>query len=317
VIGRNEGIRLRNCLSSGVRESSLVMYVDSGSADGSVALARSLGIEAVELDPATPYSAARARNEGFRRLLQLRPDLNYVQFVDGDCELRAGWLAVAAGFLAENADAAVVAGRLREKHPGYSVYNTLCDIEWDVPVGETKYCGGNAMMRVSALDRAKAFRIDLIAGEEPELCVRLRKQGWKIWQLGREMALHDAAMSRFSQWWTRAQRGGHAIAQGATLHGAAPERYGVRESCSIVCWGLAAPLIALVLVSLIGPSGLLLLAIYPLQVVRLALQGTRSARENWINAVFLVIGKFPAMLGLLQYQVRRALGRQYRLMEYK
>jgi hypothetical protein len=84
-----------------------------------------------------------------------------------------------------------------------------------------------------------------------------------------------------------------------------------------VCWGLAAPLIALGLTSLIGPSGLLILAAYPLQVVRLALQGTRSARENWINAVFLVIGKFPAMLGLFQYQVRRALGQQFRLMEYK
>jgi GT2 family glycosyltransferase len=317
VIGRNEGNRLQHCLSSGIRETPVVLYVDSGSSDDSLKLARSLGIEAIELDPLTPFSAARARNEGFRRLLQLQPDLGYVQFVDGDCELRAGWLASAVRFLGDHADVAVVSGRLREKYAAKSIYNALCDIEWEAPAGAVKECGGIAMMRASAFDRAGGFRIDLIAGEEPELCVRLRMQGWKIWRLEQEMALHDAAMSRFSQWWKRTKRGGYAIAQGTALHGAPPERYGVRESRSILLWGLVIPLVALGLLPLIGTRGLLVLTLYPLQVIRLALSGPRSARENWLNAIFLVIGKFPAMLGLLQYHIRRGLGLQPRLIEHK
>jgi GT2 family glycosyltransferase len=317
VIGRNEGDRLRICLASVIREAQLVVYVDSGSTDDSVTLAKSSGVETIELDPGSPFSAARARNEGFSSLQRTNPDLRFVQFVDGDCELCAGWLESAAGFLRDRQDTAVVSGRLREKYPGNSIYNTLCDIEWDAPAGEAKECGGIAMMRASAFQRARGFRNDLIAGEEPELCVRLRAQGWKIWRLSREMALHDSAMSRFGQWWTRAQRGGHAIAQGEALHGAPPESYGVRQTRSLWFWALGIPLAALGLAASAGPPGLLVLAAYPLQLVRLALQGTRSARENWLQATFLVIGKFPGMLGLLQFHMRRALGRRSQLIEYK
>ncbi len=317
VIGRNEGSRLQSCFSSGVREAPFIVYVDSGSADGSAKLARSLGTVTVELDPTTAFSAARARNEGFRRLQQMHPHLKFVQFVDGDCELHAGWLEAGARFLGDHEDSAVVSGRLREKHPGNSIYNTLCDMEWDVPSGEAKDCGGIAMLRANAFDAAQGFRVGLIAGEEPELCVRLRKQGWKIWRVGQEMALHDAAMTRFGQWCTRAQRGGHAIAQGAALHRGSQERYGTREVRSILVWGMAIPLLALGLTVLVGLPGMLVLALYPLQIMRLALRGCRSSRENWLYATFLIVGKFPAMLGLIQFYVRRSLGRQSRLMDYK
>ncbi|MEO0678525.1 MAG: hypothetical protein AAFZ02_13325, partial [Pseudomonadota bacterium] len=50
--------------------------------------ARALGAEVVELDLAIPFTAARARNAGFRALLARAPELDFVQFVDGDCELR-------------------------------------------------------------------------------------------------------------------------------------------------------------------------------------------------------------------------------------
>jgi GT2 family glycosyltransferase len=317
VIGRNEGDRLRRCLVSEVREAQLVVYVDSGSADDSVHLAKTLGAEVVELDPNMPFTAARARNEGFKRLRGMRTTLAYVQFVDGDCELRAGWLAKAAQFLSDHEDVAAVSGRLREKYPENSVYNTLCDIEWDTPLGEAKACGGIAMFRVDAFERVQGFRVDLIAGEEPELCVRLRAMGWRVWRIADEMALHDSAMSRFGQWWKRSVRAGHAFAQGAGLHGASPERHYVRESRSAWFWALGVPLSAFVCSAFVGPIGLVIFAVYPLQVVRLALRGVRSTRENWLHAVFLVIGKFPEMLGEVQYFARRRLGRQSRLIEYK
>jgi GT2 family glycosyltransferase len=308
VIGRNEGERLRRCLNSAVREALHLLYVDSGSSDGSVALAKSLGVEALELDPGKPFSAARARNEGAAWLRSALPRLHYLQFVDGDCELAGGWLATAADFLDSHTDVAVVSGRLREKSPEGSVFNMLSQFEWDLPSGEVRNCGGIAMMRASAFEQVGGFRADLIAGEEPELCLRLLRSGWRIWRLAQDMALHDSAMSRFTEWWKREQRAGHAFAQGVALHGASPERHYVRELRSTVLWGVLIPLATVALVLGFGAWGLLALLIYPLQVVRLGLRGTRSARENWLRAVFLVISKFPATLGVLRFYLRRALG---------
>jgi GT2 family glycosyltransferase/LmbE family N-acetylglucosaminyl deacetylase len=318
VIGRNEGQRLRWCLNSAVREARRLLYVDSGSSDGSVELAQSLDVDTLELDPGTPFSAARARNEGAARLRTAPAPPRYVQFVDGDCELERGWLRTAAAFLDEHADVAVVSGRLREKSPDRSVFNMLSQSEWDLPSGETRSCGGIAMMRVRAFEQARGFRVDLIAGEEPELCLRLLRQGWKIWRLPQNMALHDSGMSRFSQWWKRTLRAGHAFANGVALHGAPPERHYVREYRSALLWGLLIPLATVVLVLCFGVRVLLLaILVYPLQVVRLGLRDTRSARESWLRALFLVIAKFPETLGIMRFHLRRLRRLQPRLIDYK
>ena len=317
AIGRNEGERLKKCLESVAGIGGCVVYVDSGSTDGSVATARAMELDVMVLDPRIPFTAARARNEGLRRVRELAPNLVYVQFVDGDCEVVAGWLEAATAFLDTHADVAVVSGRLRERYPERSIYNMLCDIEWDTPVGEATACGGIALVRVDAFEQLGGFRADLIAGEEPELCFRLRAAGWRIWRLEHEMALHDAAMTRFAQWWKRAKRAGYASAEGVSLHGASRDRYSVRESASAWFWGLALPLSAVACTALIGPFGLAVLLAYPLQVVRLALRGDRSARDNWLRAAFLVIGKFPEMLGQLRFMTHRRAGVASRLIEYK
>jgi GT2 family glycosyltransferase len=225
AIGRNEGERLKRCLHSALQATSHVVYVDSGSQDGSAAFARSVGVEVVELDMSIPFTAARARNAGFRRIKEQFPTLDFVQFVDGDCEFTSGWLEHAARYLRATPNAAVACGRLRERHPERSIYNRLCDAEWNTPVGRAQACGGIAMVRAHAFDQVHGFREDLIAGEEPELCLRLRREGWEIWRLEAEMAWHDAAMTRFSQWWRRSERAGHAFAEGAALHGKSPQRH--------------------------------------------------------------------------------------------
>lgn len=316
VIGRNEGERLRQCLES-VAGSATCVYVDSGSTDGSTALAETFGADVVLLEEGTGFTAARARNVGFRRLHELQPGTAYVQFVDGDCEIMPQWLFRAAVFLEVRPDVALVCGRLRERYPERSLYNMLCDIEWDGALGEIRSCGGNAMARATAFEASGGFREDLIAGEEPELCVRLRAAGWRIWRLGADMAWHDAAMTHFAQWWRRAVRAGYAAALGMDLHGAAPERHGVRQSRSALLWGIALPLVAVLLALRWRLVGALLLVLYPIQVVRLALRGQRRARENWWHALFLVLGKFPQALGNLKYQLSRRLGRHQRLIEYK
>lgn len=309
AIGRNEGARLVRCLASLAGAVDRVVYVDSGSTDDSVAAARAAGAEVVELDPATPFTAARARNEGLAHLMQGEaPDL--VQFVDGDCEMRPGWFPAARAFLEAHPDVAVVCGRRRERHPEASLWNRLIDREWDTPVGEARACGGDALMRVAPLRTVGGFNPAVIAGEEPELCVRLRREGWRIWRLDAEMTLHDAAMTRMGQWWRRAARAGHAYAEGAAMHGAAPERHGVAGVRRALFWGLALPAAAILPAPWI-PASLTLLLAYPAQILRL------SRREGAADAVFLTLGKFPEAQGILTYTWRRLTGGAGRIIEYK
>lgn len=309
IIGRNEGARLVACLASFPDWVRPLVYVDSGSTDGSVAAARAAGAEVVALDMALPFTAARARNAGLARLQELgAPD--FVQFVDGDCRMQPGWLEAAAEFLAARPGVAVVCGRRREVRPEASIWNGLCDAEWDTPVGKAKACGGDALMRVAALTAVGGYDPALIAGEEPELCVRLRQAGWEIWRIDREMTLHDAAMTRIGQWWKRTRRGGHAFAEGAALHGAPPERHWVAETRRAVLWGAALPVVTLAGLAITPWAGLLVLA-YPLQMLRL------SRRWGWERGVFTVLSKFPEAQGVLEYHLNRLRKRRSRLIEYK
>jgi len=317
IIGRNEGDRLLRCLHSLTEQVTQLVHVDSGSADDSVNLARSMGAEVVALDMTVPFTAARARNEGFERMIKLYPYAEYVQFVDGDCEVIATWLECAVTFLDAQADVAAVCGRRRERYPNKTTYNMLCDSEWNTPIGDAKACGGDAMMRVTAFENMQGFRADLIAGEEPELCVRFRAAGWRIWRLDQEMTLHDAAMTKFSQWWKRTMRAGYAFAEGAYLHGAPPERHWVNESRRAWIWGLVIPLIALLVGLIDFKWGLLCLLIYPIQVIRLGRRNCSQGKQSWVTAFFLVLGKFPEMLGQIKFFLRLYSGKQGKLIEYK
>jgi GT2 family glycosyltransferase len=320
TIGRNEGARLEVCLKSAIGQVASVVYVDSGSTDGSVELAKALGIEVVELDLTLAFTAARARNAGFARLLAIAPDLEFVQFVDGDCEIVEGWIEQAQRQLAAHLEWAVACGRRRERYPERSPYNRLCDLEWDTPVGEADACGGDALYRVAAFQQAQGFNETMIAGEEPELCLRLRQKGWKIFRLDAEMTRHDADMTRFGQWWKRVLRAGHAYAEGAWLHGHEPERHWVKESRSIWLWGGIVPLVALGLAWSSRGLSLGLLAAYGLMAYRIYQYGRQrgwAVSDSQLYAVSCVVGKLPNLMGQLQFHGNRLLGRQNRLIEYK
>ncbi|MGY3346686.1 MULTISPECIES: glycosyltransferase family 2 protein [unclassified Bradyrhizobium] len=316
AIGRNEGDRLKRCLTS-ARTAGVIVYVDSGSSDGSVAWARSQGIDVVELNTREGFTAARARNAGFRRLKQISPNLQLVQFVDGDCELAAGWLETAITFLQREAKAAAVFGRRRERHPERSIYNRICDAEWDTPLGKAQACGGDVMMRAQALDEVGGYRDDFIAGEEPELCVRLRAAGWTIWRIEAEMTRHDAAMTRFGQWWRRNVRSGYAFALGRSAHGAAPEQLWVWESRRAWFWGIWLPLACALAVIAFGAGGLALLLIYPLQMVRRIPRQKGALRDRIGFAALELLGRFAEGIGQLRFAADRLFKERSQIIEYK
>jgi glycosyltransferase involved in cell wall biosynthesis len=316
AIGRNEGDRLACCIKS-LSAAARVVYVDSGSTDGSVERARSLGAEIVALDNSVPFTAGRARNAGFRRLQEIAPQLKYVQFVDGDCELTPGWTDAAISLLEEKADVAAVCGLLRERHPERSIYNWLCQQEWNGPIGEITSCAGNVMHRSLALTAVGGYRHDVIAAEEDELCVRLRAARWRIWRLDRWMATHDAAMTHFAQWWKRSMRAGYAFAQGADLHGAPPERHFVWEFRRALLWGLGIPAFCVAATIALGPVSSLMILVYPLQVLRLTASGIGDIRDRARVAFFQVLARFPESLGVLRYFRDRSLKRRPTIIEHK
>lgn len=293
AIGRNEGQRLRACLEAARAHGLAMVYVDSNSTDDSVALAKSLGAEVVQLDLSIPFTAARARNEGVARLLQMRPKLEFIQFVDGDCELRPDWIADALTAFAAKPKAAVICGRRRERYPDASRYNALADMEWNTPIGQALSSGGDALIRRTAFEEVKGYNPAVIAGEEPEMCVRLRERGYEIWRIDAEMTLHDAAMTRFGQWWKRTIRGGHAYAEGYHRHGAPPERFNRREVISNYVWAIAWPL-------------------WPLLWVKIY-RSSKSAQY----ATFTTLAKWPMALGQLKFQWHRLRGKKSQIIEYK
>ena len=328
AIGRNEGERLRRCLASVCGRGMPVVYVDSSSSDGSVALARSVGAEVVELDMSLPFSAARARNAGFERLVQVAPQARYVQFVDGDCEVVEGWIERAGKELDARPEVAVVCGRRRERHPEASVYNRLADVEWDTPVGETKGCGGDAMMRVQSFRQVGGFDPSVAAGEEPELCQRLRDKGHKVLRVDAEMTLHDSAMLHFGQWWKRAVRSGYGAMDVATRFGhqglfvkhvVSARRWTVGWTTAVVVMTAGTSLATGDARWALGAGGIVL-AMLPLQMLRLAVQVRRRA-PDWKTAlaygVLTMIGKWANLLGQWRYLRDRAAGRNTRLIEYK
>jgi len=318
VIGRNEGQRLVVCLESLLNQVDYIVYVDSGSSDNSVYEAESRQVDCLSLDLSIPFTAARARNEGVAYLIDKYPALKYIQFIDGDCELQPDWVNTAYDFLEKDPHYAVACGRRRERFPENSIYNQLCDIEWNTPVGDALACGGDALIRVDAFKQVEGYRDGLIAGEEPEMCFRLRAKAWKIRRLDAEMTLHDAAMTRFSQWWKRAKRAGHAYAESYFLHGRSTEKFRAKPVMSVVFWAVVLPVL-LIALSIIDCGLIVMGLIYPAQVFRLSIKNKAflNSKLSFYYAVSNVLGKFPQALGMMQFLFNKIKGQAGGLIEYK
>jgi len=307
VIGRNEGQHLKACLMSVCGEGGQIVYVDSGSTDKSVSIANKIGVDVIELESMRVFTAARARNEGMQHLKTVAPECDLVQFVDGDCVVEPGWVNAAQKFLLENPDVTIVCGRLRERYPERTVFNYLCDLEWGGSAGEINACGGIFMMRMRMFHELGGFREDLRAGEEPELCLRVRQSGGKVWRLEMDMALHDADIHRILDWWRRARRGGYAYAEISSLHKASANRIWQRETRRALVWGALLPF-AIAITALWNIKAVLLLGIYPLQLIRIACNNNSNISRPWLFAVFMLLSKFAETSGIVCFYRDRFMG---------
>jgi GT2 family glycosyltransferase len=316
VIGRNEGARLLACLASLQGQVRRLIYVDSGSSDGSVSAARAVAAEVVELDMARPFTAARARNAGLEAVFSRADAPEFLLMLDGDCALQPGFVAAALLELAERPAAALVFGRRRERFPEASVYNRLCDWEWDVPLGEVTACGGDMLIRAEAMRAVGGYREEVIAAEDDELCQRLRDKGWSMWRIAAEMTLHDAAILRFGQWWRRAVRAGHGFAQVGALH---PGHF-VAARRRVWIWGAVLPLLVL-LGALVSPwISLMIALLYGLSFARGAVRfrkGGMVQRDAIGASALITLSKFPNLQGVLTYHWRQLRGSGARIIEYK
>jgi cellulose synthase/poly-beta-1,6-N-acetylglucosamine synthase-like glycosyltransferase len=320
IIGRNEGDRLASCLQSVAvfsAESELI-YVDSASTDGSAQLAANFGAEAIVLHGGT-QTAARARNAGWDRA---RAPL--ILFLDGDTILNQDFPAAAIKVLESEPAIAAVWGHRRELHPERSVFNRLLDLDWIYAAGDTDYCGGDVLMRRSALAEVEGYDPALIAGEEPELCRRLRARGYRIVHIDSPMTGHDLNMTRFSQYWRRAVRAGHAYAEIAVRYRGTADpmwlqesRRNLRAGIFWITWLLIALLFAALRSLWVIPC----LALLPVLSARSAWKARSKARGQ--TMLLLLYGlhshlqQIPIFIGQLRcFQSRRSRERPKQI-EYK
>jgi cellulose synthase/poly-beta-1,6-N-acetylglucosamine synthase-like glycosyltransferase len=319
IIGRNEGERLERCILSAQNVAGWtpaeILYVDSGSTDGSVDLAARLGAIVLPLSPGA-FTAARARNLGWR---QAKGDL--ILFLDGDTILDADFPLAALAELQKDATNAAAWGHRREICPCLSVYVRVLDLDWVFAPGETPYCGGDVLMRRAALEAVGGFDDTLIAGEEPEMCRRMRTLGWHIQHIDHPMTLHDLAITRFSQYWRRALRAGYAFAAvSARFRNTTDPMWSEdarRNRLRGIFW-LVTPLIALA-------ASIAFLSLLPSAVwllILLAAAARTASQNRWKRAPWttsLLYGfhshlqQIPIFFGQLQFLFNR----NKALMEYK
>lgn len=323
VIGRNEGQRLARCLESvrrtpGLKSTELI-YVDSNSKDGSPELAATYGAQVIVLN-AQRTTAALGRNAGWRAAKG-----DFILFLDGDTILHPDFANAALSPMLQDPSIVAVWGHRREIHPEASIYNRILDLDWVYAPGIAEFCGGDVLMRRSALDEAGGYDAELIAGEEPELCRRMRARGYRILHIDHPMTGHDLQITRFGQYWKHAARAGHAFAEISARFRASDDKFWdaerkrnlIRGGFWMGSFALAAAISAL------------RLTILPL-LIWLALLLVMSVRSAWkshwksqhLPALLLYgihshLQQIPICVGQITYSLDQRRGNRRTLIEYK
>jgi glycosyltransferase involved in cell wall biosynthesis len=324
VIGRNEGQRLVRCLESiasihSTHENLEIIYADSSSSDGSPATAARLGAKVIVLDAARP-TAALGRNAGWQQASS-----EYILFLDGDTILHPDFPARAFEAMLADDSIAAVWGHRREIHPEASLYNRILDLDWMYAPGFTEFCGGDVLMRRAALEAAGGYDDTLIAGEEPELCRRMRALGYRVLHIDAPMTGHDLGIHHFSQYWKRALRAGHAYAEiSSRFRGTEDPSWQSARIANfrrVGFWTLS--FLAAVVTSVLLRSALpaVLWFLLPLAVAsRSALKVRWKSQSVWTLVLYGLhsqVQQIPIFIGQLGFDLNRNKGSKRKLIEYK
>ena len=323
IIGRNEGGRLTRCLQSvgharSVEGGAELIYVDSASTDDSAQTAANFGIQVIVLNGGL-QTAARARNAGWERA-----SAPYILFLDGDTILNPHFIQSALNVLELDQSIAAVWGHRRELYPERSIYNRVLDLDWIYPAGNTEFCGGDVLMRRSVLVEVEGYDPGLPAGEEPELCRRLRARGYRIVHIDAPMTAHDLNMTRFSQYWRRAMRAGYAYAEVSNRFRESADPMWLRESRRNVRSGsfwIASLVVSIILLAFRTPW------ILPWFALLIALPGrsawkarSRAPGQKTLLVLYGIhsqLQQVPILVGQLRYLRDRYSGKQRTQIQYK
>jgi len=326
IIGRNEGERLRACLTSVFamnypRDLVEVLYIDSSSTDSSVSLARSLGVKTIVLDG--PTTAALGRNAGWTQT-----EAPFILFLDGDTLLHPDFVASAVAHFNDplhTEPLAGVYGNRRETRTADSIYNALFDLDWNAGTGYSLFFGGDALVRREALAAVGGYNPLLIAGEEPDLCRRMRGLGYRILHIDEPMTLHDLAMFNFSQYWRRSVRTGYAFAEISAKYAKTDDPLWLPESKSNITrgifwlWGPILVIVLSIFVHSLAPFALFLVVAFLLFARTAARAGkkTRSLKLLLAYSLHSHLQQIPILLGQIRYQKQRRRGGNAAIIEYK
>jgi cellulose synthase/poly-beta-1,6-N-acetylglucosamine synthase-like glycosyltransferase len=295
-----------------------LIYVDSDSSDDSPCIASEAGARVIIVRPDRP-TPALGRNAGWRA--SAAP---FILFLDGDCVLHPDFVTRTLPEF-EDPKIGIVFGRTRELHPNASVFHRVYDVHWwSPPVGAAEFCLGTALVRRSVLAAVKGYDPNLMAGEEPEICMRIRRLGYVILCVDLPMAAHDVAMTHWSQYWRRGERQGYA-------HAEVSQRLGKENSPALAArtrrtqiWGSVLVLLPMAAIAnLIVTSSWLPLAIVAVILVALAAREAFSCRRKTRSVYTLLLfgihsylKEVPRLVGQLRYFYDRRTGRKTWI-EYK
>jgi len=322
VIGRNEGQRLAACLDSIGRVRGVVVkeliYVDSSSTDGSPELAARSGAKVIAVHPERP-TAANGRNAGWQCATS-----ELILFLDGDTVLDPDFALAACKAMEQGPSVGAVWGHRREIQPEASIYNRILDLDWVYPPGFTEFCGGDVLMRRQVLVGTGGFDERLIAGEEPELCRRIRSQGYAILHIDCPMTGHDLQITRWSQYWKRATRAGHAYAEvSERFRNTEDPFWSTDRRRNLMRGGFwLVSLTIVILVSLF--FGFLPILLWLGLLMGLSVRSAwKARRKNASLGTLLLYGvhshlqQIPILAGQLQYELGKRQRKARKLIEYK
>ena len=185
IVAKNEERNIARCIESLLKHTEGVkgreiLLVDSCSTDGTVEIAKQYPISIVQLGRDWQHSPSAGRFTGVNNVTG-----KYVLIIDGDMELRDGWIGPALKFMEEHPNTGSVVGKhldvVLQKGNTYAAPQADIMTQGRTTAEEVDYVWGCSIFRREALLKVGNFHPYLRAEEEAEVSYRLKRQGFALY----------------------------------------------------------------------------------------------------------------------------------------